>query len=63
MNFQEKIKAVRQQLNLTQEELAHELGVTFATVNRWETGVFKPSKMAKKIFEDYCRQHNVAEGM
>lgn len=43
------IKKLRKQLALTQEEFAHEIGVTFATVNRWENGKSKPSRLATKI--------------
>ena len=43
------IKKLRKQLALTQEEFAHEIGVTFATVNRWENGKSKPSRLAIKI--------------
>jgi len=41
-----EIRALRRQLGLTQEEFAHEVGVTFATVNRWENGKSKPSRLA-----------------
>lgn len=44
MTFGEKIKAIRLQLNMSQEMLARELGVSFATVNRWENARTKPSK-------------------
>jgi putative transcriptional regulator len=30
------IKEIRKQLALSQEDLARELGVSYATVNRWE---------------------------
>lgn len=43
-----KIKTLRKQLGLSQEDLARELGVSFATVNRWENGKTQPSKLAKK---------------
>ena len=45
--FSEQVKAVRKALNLSQEELAHALGVSFATVNRWENGKTNPSKLAQ----------------
>ncbi len=38
MGFSEKIKNLRQERLLSQEAFAKELGVSFATVNRWETG-------------------------
>jgi len=42
------IKQLREKLGLTQEQLAHQLGVTVKTVNRWETGKAKPSPLAVK---------------
>jgi putative transcriptional regulator len=47
-DYSKRIKAIRQQLGLSQEELAHKLGVSFTSVNRWENGQTKPSKLAKK---------------
>lgn len=52
--FSEQVKAVRMALNLSQEELAHALGVSFATVNRWENGKTSPSKLAQRQFEQFC---------
>ena len=48
------VKEVRRQLNLSQEDLARELGISFATVNRWENGQVKPSKLAKAQFDSFC---------
>ncbi|MDY6832239.1 MAG: helix-turn-helix domain-containing protein [Thermodesulfobacteriota bacterium] len=48
------IKEVRVQLDLSQEDFAREIGVSYATVNRWENGRFLPSKMALKCVETYC---------
>ncbi len=53
-NLPELVKEVRRQLALSQEDLARELGVSFATVNRWENGKSKPPKLAKVQFESYC---------
>ena len=47
----EKIKDLRKRLNLSQEEFAQKLGVSFTSVNRWENGQAKPSKLAKKQIE------------
>lgn len=38
------LRALRAKLNLTQEQLAAQLGVSFATVNRWEGGGSKPQR-------------------
>lgn len=46
-----RIREVRQNMKLTQEEFAAKLGVTFSTVNRWENGKSKPSRMALKILQ------------
>jgi len=46
------IKQIRKKLNLTQEQLAHKLGVSWATVNRWENGKSKPSPLAMKQIEN-----------
>jgi putative transcriptional regulator len=55
-NFPATVKEVRRQLALSQEELAHALGVSFATVNRWENGKTVPSKLAQRQFEVFCEQ-------
>ena len=41
------LQAIRASLDLTQEQLAERLGVSFATVNRWEGGVTMPQKAAR----------------
>ena len=41
-----EVKAMRRRLEMTQEDLAHELGVTVSTVNRWENGHTRPSRLA-----------------
>ena len=54
MTFNEKVKYARKQLGMTQAELASALGVSFATVNRWENGQVNPSTLAQKAFKDFC---------
>jgi ribosome-binding protein aMBF1 (putative translation factor) len=48
------VKEVPRQLALSQEDLARELGVSFATVNRWENAQVRPSKLAKAQFDAFC---------
>lgn len=59
MGFAEKVKFVRTELKLSQEDLARELGVSFATINRWENGNYQPSRLARKAFEEYCEKKNI----
>jgi len=40
------VKELRSQLELTQEQFAAKIGVTWSTVNRWENGRGKPSPLA-----------------
>ena len=47
----DRIRKTRQNMQLTQEEFAAKLGVTFSTVNRWENSKSKPSRMALKILQ------------
>jgi DNA-binding XRE family transcriptional regulator len=54
-DFSALVKQVRRQLSLSQEDLAHHLGVSYTTVNRWENGQSRPSKLAKVQFNAFCR--------
>ena len=42
----EDIKKIRDKLGISQEALAHVIGVSFQTINRWERGACKPSRLA-----------------
>ena len=41
--FADKVKSLREQLNITQSELAKRLGLTRSSVNGWEMGLSVPS--------------------
>ena len=56
MNFPSTVKYVREKLSMSQEELAHALKVSFATINRWENGKTSPNKMAKSVFFSFCKE-------
>jgi transcriptional regulator with XRE-family HTH domain len=43
------IKKIRQNFGLTQVQFAEKLGVSFATVNRWENKRYRPSKSAQNL--------------
>ena len=46
------VRSLRERMDLTQERFAAKLGVTFASVNRWENGRAKPSPLALKQIEE-----------
>lgn len=58
-DFSVFIRNMRLNMNMSQEDLAKELGVSFATINRWETGKNKPSRMAVATLEKFCLQHGL----
>ena len=60
MEFSEKVRAIREHLELTQEELATNLGVAFATVNRWEQGLTTPQPSAVKKVDEFCNINNIS---
>lgn len=56
VEFPDHLKTTRQKLGLSQEDLARAVGVSFATINRWESGKSAPSKMGRAAFEGFCNQ-------
>jgi DNA-binding transcriptional regulator YiaG len=44
-----EIKNLREELGLTQFEMAQKVGVTPMTISRWERGISAPSPLAAKI--------------
>ena len=56
MGFSEKIKNLRQERLLSQEAFAKELGVSFATVNRWETGKTQPTYKALRTIKNTAKR-------
>lgn len=42
----EEVRALRDFLGMTQEEMGETLGVAELTIRRWEKGYFKPSPLA-----------------
>jgi putative transcriptional regulator len=53
----EFVRSLRRELKMTQEEFAHELGITVGTVNRWEKGRFRPSKLARATLLEFAERH------
>ena len=59
MDFSEIVKMVREKMNMSQEDLARALNVSFATINRWENGKTHPNKMAKHVFMSFCEENGI----
>ena len=57
--MQTLIKQIREHLNISQTELAEQLNVTFATVNRWENGRAVPNKLAQTKLYEICKKNDV----
>lgn len=55
MKFSEKIKYARMKLLLTQEALAKELGVSYATICRWEKDNREPQIVSQGKFYAFSR--------
>src|SRR5947207_13658603 len=54
------LRAIRGKLGLTQEQLAERLGVSFATVNRWEGGMNAPQRAAQAAIAALAEEAGVA---
>lgn len=46
--WRDRIKILRLDVGMTQQEFAHRLGVALSTLTKWERGSFNPSKMAQE---------------
>jgi putative transcriptional regulator len=57
-DFGPLFKELCERLHLTQEAMAETLGVSFATVNRWENGWTAPSQLALRQIEMLCKKNN-----
>jgi DNA-binding transcriptional regulator YiaG len=46
---------------MTQEEFAHEVGVTVSTVNRWENAHTEPNRLAWKAIRELARSRGLTD--
>ena len=59
MDCQKSIKELREKMILSQTEFAKELGVSFASVNRWENGQFEPTIKVKRKLAPYFKKYKI----
>lgn len=57
--MQNIILEIRTRLNASQEDLAKMIGVSFATVNRWENGHSSPNRAMQLRLYEVCKQRGV----
>ena len=56
-------KSNQTRLDMTQEQLAHELQVSFDTINRWENDKSSPNNLTKSVFYQYCKDKGLYESL
>ncbi len=60
-NYAELIKKLRKEMVLSQVEFAELLGVSFASVNRWEQGHHEPTIKIKRKLKGLFKEYNITE--
>ncbi len=59
MAFSDQVKYVRMVLQLSQTELAQQMGVSYATVSRWEREGSKPQLTLLGKFYSFCLRNGI----
>ena len=59
MDYKVMIKKLRNKMFLTQSEFAKELGVSIASVARWETGENEPTMKVKRKLQASFEKYNL----
>lgn len=59
MALSDEITLIRKKGFCTQIEFAERIGVSYSTVNRWETGKMNPNVSAMKRLKTYCDDLNI----
>lgn len=58
-DYQKMIVSLRNKLILSQEDFAKLLGVSFASVNRWERGHHEPTIKVKRKIVELCKDNDI----
>lgn len=61
-NYSTAIKELRTKMMLSQKEMAQVLGVSFASINRWENGVHEPTLKIKRKLRSLFNEYGVKIG-
>ena len=60
MQYFQAIKLLRKRMLVTQAELASVLGVSFASVNRWENDEHEPTMKIKRKLAPLFKKYNIS---
>lgn len=58
-DYQKMIINLRSKLIISQMELGDMLGVSFASVNRWEKGHHEPTIKVKRKIVELCKENDI----
>ena len=61
-NLGSKLKQLRLTRGWAQEDLAHQIGVSLSTVQRWETKGVRPTRLGRKALDELFRDEDVVPG-
>ena len=61
MDWGKKVKELREKALITQNELAKMVGVSFATINRYENGHHEPTMKVKRQLMALFKKYRVLE--
>jgi len=59
LDFPTTVKMVRKKMDMSQEDLARALNLSFATINRWENGKTHPNKLTMQVFTSFCKKNGI----
>ncbi len=59
IDYPNAIRKLRAKFNISQQELADLLGVSFPSVNKWENWHYEPTIIAKVKLEELFKENNI----
>ena len=59
ITYSEAILNLRAKLNLSQEDFAKMMKVSYVSVNRWENGHFEPTKLQKVKLKEIFKKYKI----
>ena len=59
IDYADAILRLRVKLNLSQQEIAKVLGVSFPSISRWENGHNEPTKLVKVRIIEMLKENNI----